>query len=139
MLIVRGAPFLQTKPHNKDRLIQSYAEACGCAPNKTIAANVACLNTIDVPTLVNQSAAWEGSGTSLGGVIRDNVFATLRGGKFPKVPIVVSTCRDEGTSSAISFNSSSDEVTSYAIQSEFFILHTTMRANVQISSTRPID
>lgn len=111
-----GAPFLQTKPHNKDRLIQSYAEACGCAPNKTIAANVACLNATDVPTLVNQSAAWEGSGTSLGGVIRDNVFATLRRGKFPKVPIVVSTCHDEGTNSAIGFNSSSDEVTSYAIQ-----------------------
>ena len=66
--------------------------------------------------MVNASASWEGSGTTLGGPVKDNVFHAIRAGDYPKIPIVVSICRDEGTSSAIEFNASSDEITALVVQ-----------------------
>ena len=116
LLFHSGSPFLRTTRNDKDDLIQSYAEACGCPKNQTVLRNVDCLNDTDVGIMVSASAAWEGSGTSLGGPIKDNVFRAVRARKYPKVPIVVSTCRDEGTSSAIGFKASSDEITALAIQ-----------------------
>lgn len=114
--IFSGRPFLRTGPGDKDDLIRSYAEACGCPPNQTVESNVDCLNTTDLAVMTNASAAWEGSATTLGGPVKENVFRAIRGGDYPKVPIVVSTCRDEGTGSALGFNASSDEVTAIAIQ-----------------------
>ena len=113
-----GGPFLATTPEYKDDLIQSYAEACGCPRNQTIQSNVDCLRVTDVRVMANASAAWEGSGTTLGGPVKENVFRAIRAGHYPKIPIVVSICRDEGTSQALGFNSNSDEITALAIQGE---------------------
>ena len=110
-LIHSGAPFLRTTPNNKDDLIQSFAAACGCPGNQTIDATVDCLRTMNVDTMIEQSVAWEGSGVSLGGAIKENSFRTIRAGKYPKIPMVVSICRDEGTSQALPFNASTDEIT----------------------------
>ena len=119
----RARPFLEIRPNNKDQLIGSYAEACGCPTNQTVQDNVDCLNATDVAVMANSSAAWQGSSTTLGGPIKENVFSAVRAGNYPKVPIVVSMCRDEGTSSALGFNSSSDEITALAIQGESRIYH----------------
>jgi hypothetical protein len=110
-----SAPFLRTAPKNNGDLVQSFAGACDCA-NGTVAQSVDCLRTVDTAVMVNRSAAWEGSGTGLGGVVKQNVFSRLQQ-DAPSVPVVVSACRDEGTNQAIGFNSSSDAVTSIAIQS----------------------
>ena len=118
MLGCSGGPFLATTPQYKDDLIRSYAEACGCPKDQTIQDNVDCLRVADVRVMANASAAWEGSGTTLGGPVKENVFRAIRAGEYPKIPIVVSICRDEGTSQALGFNASSDEITSLAIQGE---------------------
>lgn len=68
--------------------------------------------------MTNASLAWEGSGTSLGGFIKENVFQKIRAGKYPHVPIVLSICRDEGTSMAIGFNASNDTITALAVESK---------------------
>ena len=111
-----GGPFLTTTPQYKDDLIQSYAEACGCPKNQTIQDNVNCFSVADVRVMANASAAWEGSGTTLGGPLKKNVFRAIRAKEYPKIPLVVSICRDEGTSQALGFNASSDEITALAIQ-----------------------
>lgn len=112
-----SSSFLQKHVQYKDSLVLSYSEACGCSPNQTIEAAVACLAETPVAILTNASAAWEGSGTGLGGIISGNVFDEIRNGRYLKVPVVLSMCRDEGTVQALGFNSSSDEVTSLAIYS----------------------
>ena len=111
-----GAPFLQTDSTPKDPLIASFASACGCRPNSTLESNIDCLRTVPVDVMVNASEAWQGSGLGLGGVIKSNIFRAIRSGHFPKIPTVFSTTRDEGTSAAIGFNASNDEVTASVIQ-----------------------
>ncbi|KAF2720384.1 alpha/beta-hydrolase [Polychaeton citri CBS 116435] len=111
-----GAPFIRTTLTDKDSLIQSYAGACGCSSNDTLQGSLECLQTVDVDVLQNASEAWEGSGTSLGGMlVRDNVFRRIRDGAFPKVPMVFSVCRDEGTPQALGFQPESDAETASAV------------------------
>ena len=54
--------------------------------------------------------------TSLGGFVRNNVFETIRAGNFPKVPMVLSMCRDEGTVQAIGWQPNDTETTAIIIQ-----------------------
>ena len=109
---------LRTSPVAKDELITSFAVACGCPANTTLDSTISCLRSVPVLTLVNASAeAWQASGVSLGGnLVKENTFWRIRSSDYPKLPIVVSTCRDESTSAAIGFNASSDEITSLPIQ-----------------------
>ncbi|KAK5164925.1 uncharacterized protein LTR77_009590 [Saxophila tyrrhenica] len=106
-----GQPFLAPQPSFKDDLVKSYAKACGCSGTKSIHAAVACLKSTGPKVMVNRSAAWEGSQTSLGGLIRHNMFDTIRKHKFPKIPVVFSVTRDEGTVLALGFEPDSTEAT----------------------------
>jgi hypothetical protein len=57
--------------------------------------------------------------TSLGGsLVRHNIFDTIRAGKFPKLPVMVSTTRDEGTVEALGFHPNNTKTTSFAIESK---------------------
>lgn len=57
--------------------------------------------------------------TSLGGsLVKHNIFDTIRAGKFPEVPVMVSSCRDEGTVSALGFHPNDTKTTSLVIESE---------------------
>lgn len=57
--------------------------------------------------------------TSLGGnYLKHNIFDTIRAGNFPEVPVVVSTCRDEGTVSALGFHPNNTKTTSVLIESK---------------------
>ena len=116
--MISGDPFLQYKPNSKNNLVRSYAAVCGCPAKEDIESTVECLRKTPLEVLTNQSAAWEGSQTSLGGLIKANVFEEIRVGKFPEVPIVVSVTRDEGTPQAIAFHPNNTKTTSIIIQSE---------------------
>lgn len=120
LIFYSGAPFLQKEPHYKDELIYTYSKACGCN-NETLTERVECLRKADINTLVNASIAYQGSGSSLDGrFIRENVFSALRDHKkLAKIPTVITSCRDEGTSAAIGFKADSDQVTDTANQSKF--------------------
>jgi acetylcholinesterase len=110
-------PFLLSAPAD-NYVVPSYAAACGCTTDI-----VNCLRTVNTSTLVAQSDAWQGSGVGFGGVIRENVFRQLQ---HPiQTPVVLSTCRDEGTSEAIGFNASSDATTDIAIESLAYGIHDT--------------
>ena len=98
--------------------MKSYAAACGCPAHENVKGAVNCLNSTDVKTLQNNSIAWEGSMTSLGGYVRANIFETIRSGHFPKVPIMVSMCRDEGTVQALGFQPNNTKTTSLVIESK---------------------
>ena len=111
-----GAPFLSTTPEDKNGLVKSYAEACGCPAHENVAVAVNCLRTTDLSIMTNESTAWEGSMTSLGGFVRNNIFETIRAGKFPKIPLTISVTRDEGTVQAIGFQPNDTETTSIIIQ-----------------------
>ena len=113
-----GKPFLTTTPQFNNELVRSYGEACGCSGAGPISKAVECLRTTNVSVMVNQSAAWEGSQTNLGGLIRRNVFEEVRSGDWPNVPIILSTTRDEGTAIAFGFNPNSTEVTKQIIDRE---------------------
>jgi hypothetical protein len=104
-----SSPFLATEPEFKNELVKSYAEACGCPYDEYIGEAVECLQNVDVQTMVNQSIAWQGSGTSLGGYIRENVFEAIYAGEYPRVPVVVTATRDEGTALAYGFKPNSTE------------------------------
>jgi carboxylesterase type B len=128
-----SASFLQSHPiPYKDDRVKEYAEACGCSVNRTIQENVQCLKEADIKTMINASMAWQGSGVGFGGAIKDNVFRAIRAGKFPKVPIVISTCRDEGTSSAIGFNTINDQITSIAVESKSYRCCTRAGSNITL-------
>lgn len=109
-----GVPFLSHSPEPKDDLLMSFGKACGCK-DKNIGSMVKCLRNTDVGVMVNQSTAWEGSQTSLGGIIRRNVFDEVRSGKWPKVPMVLSMTRDEGTVLAYGFKPNSTAETKLQI------------------------
>ncbi|KAK3709092.1 hypothetical protein LTR37_011071 [Vermiconidia calcicola] len=112
-----GIPFLSTEPVYNDDLVRSYARACGCPKRERLEEAVECLRTTDIDTLTAQSAAWEGRQTTLSGsFIRDNVFDAIRAGKFPKVPVVVSMTRDDGSVQAAGFRPNNTETTSLLIQ-----------------------
>ena len=112
-----GQPALQKEFTPKDELVFRYAVAAGCPPNQTLADTISCLRITPIPALVNASEAWEGSQMSIGGSsISGNIFKTIRAGNYPKMPMVISTCRDEGTSTAIGFKSDNDETTAIAAQ-----------------------
>lgn len=105
--------FLEPRPHPKDDLVKEYARACGCAnPENTTEAAVECLRETAVDVLVNTSVAWQGSGSSRGGFVKERAFDVIAAGQYPKVPMVFSVCRDEGTTTAIGLTS--DEYSEYA-------------------------
>lgn len=112
-------PFLEPTPHAKDELVIDYAKACDCKDirNDTNRA-VECLYELPVDVLVNASAAWQGSGASLGGFVKERAFDAISEGRFPDVPLMLSVCRDEGTNTAIGFKSDNDSTTSSIIYSQ---------------------
>ena len=58
--------------------------------------------------------------TSLGGsLVRHNIFDTIRAGIFPKVPVIISTTRDEGTVEALGFHPNNTKTTAFAIESRY--------------------
>lgn len=56
---------------------------------------------------------------SLGGFIENNTFETIRNGEFPEIPLMFSTCRDEGTAQAIAFHPNTTKETSLFIYRKF--------------------
>lgn len=102
-----------------DDIIAAVAEAAGCPANVTVDENVVCLEKVDAQKLVNVSTeAWQGSGPSLGGLVSENVFERIASKRYPDIPTVVSSCRDEGTSSAIGFKADNDDASALGVQSE---------------------
>lgn len=115
-------PFLQPRAEPRDELVRGYAKACGCkAFGKNTEAAVDCLRETPSDVLVNASLAWQGSGARLGGYIEERAFDAIEKGRYPKVPIVVSICRDEGTNIAIGFKSDNDSTTSLILYSESLV------------------
>ena len=117
-------PFLEPQPHPKNGLVKDYARACGCQnPDNTTEAAIACLRTTPVGVLQNASGAWQGSGSSRGGIIKERAFEVIENGKFPEIPMVFSVCRDEGTNTAIGFKSGNDSTTSLILYSQSPLAH----------------
>lgn len=112
-------PFLEPRPQPKDELVRGYAKACGCKGfGKKTEVAVDCLRETPTEVLVNASIVWQGSGANLGGFIKERAFDAIEKGHYPKVPIVMSVCRDEGTNTAIGFKSDNDSTTSLILYSE---------------------
>ena len=124
-------PFLEPRLHLKDELVKDYAEACGCEDlkNSTEVA-VECLLRTPVDAMVNASDAWQGSGSSIGGFIKERAFDAIRADHYPGIPMVFSVCGDEGTNTAIGFKSDSDSTTS-------LVLYSTPHPNPHLSSPSP--
>lgn len=113
-------PFLESRPHPKDGLVKDYARACGCEGlGNSIEAPIKCLRELPVEVLVDADAAWQGSGSSMGGFIEERAFEAIEKGNFPEIPLVLSVCRDEGTSTAIGFKPDNDSTTSLILYSKF--------------------
>lgn len=75
------APFLEPRPQPKDELVRQYALACGCAdPEHTTETAVSCLREAPVGRLANASEAWQGSGSSLGGFVKERAFDAIDAG-----------------------------------------------------------
>lgn len=115
-----GQPFLTYELEPKDELLMSYGKACGCKGDD-IESIVQCLHETDARVMVNQSAAWQGSQTSLGGVIQRNMFDEVRSNKWPKVPMVLSMTRDEGSVLAYGFKPNSTAATKQQIGRKCFV------------------